>query len=295
MFHLKKTHLHRRSKKNIVVPGSNPFDSDQESNKKTHQPFSHIASSEPILIHGQDSRIKLFEDSGNKVKPSSHTVLWSAKSRYKNDFTNSGGLENQSVQELENYAEYKAEETTKTVNSCLKIAENMRDDATKTLVALHHQGEQINRTHAAAANIDYDLSRGEKLLGSLGGFFSKKWKPTKTRKISGPIATEDENKGRGVHLKQHEKLGLNNASKGKTNARTTYPEPNDVYQKVEVERAKQDDALSGLSNILDELKDMAIGMRSELDRGLDPIINDVDELNFRLKGANKRGRHILGK
>ncbi|PQP91606.1 uncharacterized protein Pyn_30532 [Prunus yedoensis var. nudiflora] len=70
------------------------------------------------------------------------------------------GIENQSVQELEKYAVYKAEETTQSVNNCLRIAENIREDATKTLDMLHAQGEQITRTHMAAVDIDKDLSRG---------------------------------------------------------------------------------------------------------------------------------------
>lgn len=35
---------------------------------------------------------------------------------------------------------------------------------------------------------------------------------------------------------------------------------------IQVEKNKQDDALSDLSNVLDQLKDMAHGMGSELDR-----------------------------
>lgn len=68
-------------------------------------------------------------------------------------------MDNQNVEELENYAVYKSEETTKTVDNCLKIVEGIRDDATKTLVTLHQQGEQIRRTHDEAVHIDYDLSR----------------------------------------------------------------------------------------------------------------------------------------
>jgi hypothetical protein len=78
---------------------------------------------------------------------------------YKNDFRDSGGLENQSVQELEKYATYKAEETTKSVNNCLRIAEDIRQDATRTLDMLHAQGEQITRTHNMAVDMDKDLGK----------------------------------------------------------------------------------------------------------------------------------------
>ena len=64
-----------------------------------------------------------------------------------------------SVQELESYAVNKAEDTTKSVNNCLKIAEDIRQDATRTLDTLHQQGEQIHRTHMMAADMDKDLSK----------------------------------------------------------------------------------------------------------------------------------------
>lgn len=94
-----------------------------------------------------------------------------------------------------------------------------------------------------------------------------------------------------------------------------------------MEKAEQDDALSDLSNILGDLKGMAVDMGSELDRlvalyqiltnahthtqclsrysnnfykcrqnkSLDHLDADVDELNSRVKGANQRARHLLGK
>jgi synaptosomal-associated protein 25 len=71
----------------------------------------------------------------------------------------SGGFENKSLQELEDYAVHKVEETTKSVQNCLKIAENIRENATTTFVTLHQQGEQITRTHQVAADIDRHLSR----------------------------------------------------------------------------------------------------------------------------------------
>lgn len=79
--------------------------------------------------------------------------------RYRNDFSGSEGIENQSVQEVEEYAACKSEETTKKVNGCLRIAEEIRESASRTLVMLHQQGQQITRTHKTAVDIDYDLSR----------------------------------------------------------------------------------------------------------------------------------------
>ncbi|CDY47025.1 BnaC02g42100D [Brassica napus] len=218
--------------------------------------------------------------------------------QYKNNFNDSGGVENQSVQELEGYAVYKAEETTKSVQGSLKVAEEIRSDATRTLVMLHDQGEQITRTHHKAAEIDHDLSRGEKLLGSLGGMFSKTWKPKKTRPINGPVITRDHSPTRRVnHLEKREKLGLS-PPKAQSRTREPLPESADAYQRVEMEKAKQDDGLSDLSDLLGELKNMAVDMGSEIGRqkdGLDYLHDDVDELNYRVQQSNQRASRLLRK
>ncbi|KAI3454832.1 hypothetical protein Pfo_011495 [Paulownia fortunei] len=305
MFGLKKSPLYGVSKHNAASPGlsvnthANPFDSDDELDNKQTLKNSGRTSSEPSLFTS-DLSTNPFDDGEIKGISSSQSYLSSAaKNRYKNNFHDLGGPENQTLEELENYAVYKAEETTKTVNNCLKIAEDIREDATKTLVTLHQQGEQITRTHMVAADMDHDLSRGEKLLGSLGGIFSKTWKPKMTRPITGPIITKDDPVQRkGNHLEQRERLGLTSASKERSHTRTPPPEPTNALQKVEVEKVKQDDAFTDLSNILGELKDMAIDMGSEIDRqnkALDHVQDDVEELNFRVKGANQRTRRLLGK
>ncbi|GAB4829066.1 SNAP25 ous protein [Ancistrocladus abbreviatus] len=144
-------------------------------NPVTHQPLlipPGRTSPEPIPISPDSD-----DDDWGKQPASSTTSPYRPptavqKNRYKNDFRDSGGLENQSLQELENYAVFKAEETTSTVNNCLSIAEDTREDAARTLDTLHQQGEQITRTHQMAVNIDRDLSKGEKLLSSIGEMFT---------------------------------------------------------------------------------------------------------------------------
>ncbi|XP_010527952.1 PREDICTED: putative SNAP25 homologous protein SNAP30 isoform X2 [Tarenaya hassleriana] len=219
---------------------------------------------------------------------------------YKSEFRDSGGLQSQTTEELENYAVYKAEETTKNVNNCLKIAEDIRSDATRTLDMLHQQGEQINRTHVMAIEMDKDLSRGEKLLNNLGGMFSKPWKPKKNKQITGPMITPDNPSKQSENRKeQREKLGLVPAgNKGRSHSQTPPPEPTNALQRVEQEKAKQEDGLSDLNDILGDMKSMAVDMGSELDRqnkALDHLSDDVDELNSRVKGANQRARHLLSK
>ncbi|KAI6686352.1 hypothetical protein NL676_032265 [Syzygium grande] len=183
--------------------------------------------------------------------------------RYKNDFRESGGLENQSVQELENYAVYKAEETTSTVNNCLKIAEDIREDATRTLDMLHQQGEQIRRTHDMVAD------QGKGLVVRLR-------LPTNAlQKVEVCDLTS---------LFHSDSSLLSICSQG--------------FFGRQVEKAKQDDALSDLSNVLSELKSMAVDMGGELDRpnkALNHLSDDVDELNSQVKGANQRTHRLLGK
>ncbi|RDX86280.1 SNAP25-likeous protein SNAP33 [Mucuna pruriens] len=291
------------AKPSSIESWTNPFDSDDEAKDTKRYSSSKKASSERALVTLEVNTNPFNDDdieANKKSSLSSYAFRSADRNRYKNNFRDAGGLENQSVQELEGYAVYKAEETTNSVNNCLKIAENIREDATKTLVTLHQQGEQITRSHHVAADIDHDLSRGEKLLGSLGGLFSKTWKPKKTRAITGPVIVGDDPvRSKGNHLEQREKLGLTtSAPKGQSKLRTPPQEPTNALEKVEVEKRKQDDALSDLSDLLGELKGMAVDMGSEIERhnkALNHLYDDVDELNFRMKGANQRGRRLLGK
>ncbi|CAI9756165.1 unnamed protein product [Fraxinus pennsylvanica] len=253
---------------------SNLFDSDTESDKVNAITPARRTSSEPILVTPSSKSSNFDDDDYFGRGPPS-------KIKQKKD------LETMSVQELESYAVNQAEETTKSVNNCVKIAEDIRQDATRTLDTLHQQGEQIHRTHEMALDMDRDLSRGEKLLNNLGGMFSKPWKPKKTRNITGPLTSKDDNdKGKRARKEQREKLGLGGAPKG---SRTPPPEPTNAMQQVEFEKAKQDDSLSDLSNILGDLKGMAVDMGSELNRqnkSLDHLSDDVDELNSRVKAQS---------
>lgn len=210
-------------------------------------------------------------------------------------FQQSGLHEDQTLEELEKHAVRAAEEATKKINCCLKAAEEIGEDAAWTLANLNQQGQQITRTHATAASIDPDLSRGEKLLGSLGGLFSKPWKPVKSRKIQGPVLTRaDSLTRRGNHMEQRQKLGL--TPRSQSNPRQIRAEPPSALGKVQLEKEKQEAALSGLSNLVVELKTMAVDMGDKINsqnKALDHMQTDVDELNFRIKGANIRARQLL--
>ncbi|CAL9052564.1 SNAP25 homologous protein SNAP32-like [Musa acuminata AAA Group] len=291
------------NKQHHAKPGpsrNNPFESVSDSELDLN--INSAKTSSAPLVSKAKMKSNQFGENVNEEIGWESSAAWgysAAKNSYKNDFRDSGGIENQSVQELENYAVYKAEETTNKLNGCLRIAEEIREGATKTLVTLHQQGEQITRTHQTAADIEHDLSRGEKLLGNLGGLFSKKWKPKKTREIKGPLLTRDDSFiKRSSHLEQRQRLGLSAPLPRSEPRHFSSSEPTSTLEKVETEKAKQDDALSDLSNLLGDLKNMAIDMGSEIERqtaALDHMEDDVEEVNFRVKGANLRGRRLLRK
>ncbi|KAG2650495.1 hypothetical protein PVAP13_1NG160500 [Panicum virgatum] len=241
---------------------TNPFDSDSDDGDKKQQRPAQASSVPPPA----EQRVSLFgAGAGGQERGGLLSSLEAPRnSHYRNDFRDAGGLESQSVQELEGYATYKAEETTRRAQGCVTIAEEMRDTASKTLVTVHQQGQQIHRTHMMAVDIDQDLSRSEKLLGDLGGLFSKKWKPKKNGTIKGPMLSRDDSFiRRGSHLEQRQKLGL--VGQPRSDVREFHSEPTSALEKVEMEKAKQDEALSDLSDILTELKGMAVDMGSEIE------------------------------
>ncbi|KAL8091407.1 hypothetical protein AgCh_033862 [Apium graveolens] len=109
---------------------------------------------------------------------------------------------------------------------------------------------------------------------------------------------ENHTNSRATREKLGLSLGLSSGHKERTNSRIPPLQPTNVLQKVELEKFKQDDTLSDLSSLLGELKDMAIDMGSEIERHnklLKPMEDDVEKLNFRVKGANQRARRLLGK
>uniref|UniRef100_A0A803L7V2 t-SNARE coiled-coil homology domain-containing protein n=1 Tax=Chenopodium quinoa TaxID=63459 RepID=A0A803L7V2_CHEQI len=127
--------------------------------------------------------------------------------------------------------------------------------------------------------------------------FSKTWKPKKTRSITGPLMSPDV-PSKSATKEQKEKLKIAPVPKGKPSNKTPPSGQSATMQKVELEKEKQDDALSDLSNILGDLKGMAADMGSEHDKqnkALDHLDSDMDELNSRVKGANQRTRHLLNK
>lgn len=66
---------------------------------------------------------------------------------------------NQAVQDLERHAVKKSQETTSTLKNALRVANDTMGVGVETLVTLHDQGIQIERTHERAVDLDQHLSR----------------------------------------------------------------------------------------------------------------------------------------
>ncbi|CAM6105581.1 unnamed protein product [Calypogeia fissa] len=201
----------------------------------------------------------------------------------------------QSVEELEQYAVKKSQDTTSSIKNAIRIAEDTKGVATTTLETLHDQGEQIRRTHETAVRVDEELGRGEKLLGSLGGLFTMTWKPKKAHKITGPQYDAEQYR-RKNNLGERSALGLTGETPSRP--RQQLSGMSSAQAQLEMEKNAQDDALSDLSNVLGDLKGMTLEMGHEIERqngDLDRMHDDVHELNARVKGANNRTRHLLGR
>ncbi|KAK4756317.1 hypothetical protein SAY87_006444 [Trapa incisa] len=273
-----------------VASSSNPFDSDDEYDMGKHavNTSTRNASSNQPPTGEFDSK-NPFDHQETKGSCSSlpqNELSYARRNRYKNDFCGSGGFENQSIQELENYAVYKAKETTRDANNCVKIAEEIKDTATKILTKLDDERLLL---------ISITIS-----IRSLGCIWEKIGKPKKTRAIVGLEVVRDDDdddvQRKGNRLQQREKLDPSTTQKKRPNS-TSPSEPASSLQKIEDEKAKQD-TLSVLSNILGDMKNLAIEMRSEIDRqtkAMEPFNDDVDELNYRVKQANERGGRLLKK
>lgn len=136
---------------------ASPLHSQAGSEKQNEMTPARRTSSEPVLIT-PDLKSNLSDDDDDDYfgrRPPSSTT----KNRNKNNGRGKKDLDSMSVQELEDYAVNQAEDTTRSVNNCLKIAEDIREDGSRTLETLHHQGEQINRTHMMAVDMDRDLHK----------------------------------------------------------------------------------------------------------------------------------------
>ncbi|GAA0152074.1 SNARE protein [Lithospermum erythrorhizon] len=133
------------------APAYNSKAKTPETGKQTPNPARRTSSEPDLLTPKKKSNYFDDDDDDDWGRPTS-----SSRTR------NSAGpqdFDSMSTQELEGYAVNRAEDTTNSVNNCLKIAEDIRGDASRTLETLHTQGEQIHRTHEMAVDMEKDLKK----------------------------------------------------------------------------------------------------------------------------------------
>ncbi|CAK9206124.1 unnamed protein product [Sphagnum troendelagicum] len=286
----------------------NPFDSDEE---ETTTSRARNARKEPVRRGGPTSS-SLAAAAASQTEELFSYGDSRPKSRYQSGNNNGGAYDdtyeshqgeadgeeyvNQAVLDLEKHALKKSQETTSTIKNCVRVAEDTMGIGVQTLITLHDQGIQIERTHEKAVQIDQHLSRGEKLLGSLGGVFSKSWKPKKTKKITGPMVRQVDNPQKKENPADRESLGLNGEAMNKKSGSSGMHDVTSVAGQLDAERDTQDDMLGELSTVISHMKEMSMDMNVEIQRqspGIDHLSEDIQELNSRVKRANVRGQRLL--
>ncbi|XP_040987638.1 SNAP25 homologous protein SNAP33-like [Juglans microcarpa x Juglans regia] len=142
----------------VVHSSSNPIDHVDELEDKQKQNSSRRSSSDPSLMTPNFGANPSDDDSWKTTSSlGAFSRLCSSSSIDVINASRLTALLSLAEGKYMNYAAYMTEGNTESVNRSLKIAEEKTEDATKTLVTLHHQGEQITRTPMVATDIDQNL------------------------------------------------------------------------------------------------------------------------------------------
>jgi synaptosomal-associated protein 25 len=159
----------------IPAKTSNPFDSDDEGSGDRQKRGNSVhaavvdkhghsrgASADGVMKRSDQQ--KRADPSPNLFKarrePSQESGGESSGPRFRDsEFRGREALEYKSMEDLEGYSVQKSRETTSSVENCVRVVGEIREEATQTLSALHQQGEQIKRTHEMAVDIDQNLSK----------------------------------------------------------------------------------------------------------------------------------------
>lgn len=211
-------------------------------------------------------------------------------------------METRSVDQLESYAILRSQDVSQNIRDCVKVAEETTGIASATMEMLHEQGGQIKRSHLAAVKVEEELSVGEKVLGSLGGLFSRRWKPKKGAKIKGPQEAPDsfkKKKAQAARAAMLSKEDFEEEDAKRARARANKFEGLSATEvQLEMEREHQDEALSGLGDIVGKLKDMTYVMNEEVEKqtaAIGGMEADVDAIDNRVKQAYNRTRYLVGR
>ncbi|KXJ25510.1 synaptosomal-associated protein 25 [Exaiptasia diaphana] len=186
------------------------------------------------------------------------------------------------------------DESLESTRRMLQMSEETQDIGIKTLVTLDEQGEQLDRVEEGLDQINADMREAERNLTGMEkccGLCVCPWKRRKNyEKSEAYKKAYKKNNEDGVVSSQP---GGYNTSTSRTDA------PSSGYVQRITNDAREDEMdenLGQVSNIIGNLKSMAVDMGNEIDtqnRQLERINAKAESNDARINVANKRARDIL--
>lgn len=197
------------------------------------------------------------------------------------------------LQEMRDRGNQVTDESLEATRRMLGTAEETQDVGIKTLVMLDEQGEQLDRIEGTMDDINIDMKEAERNLTNLekccglcvcpGRRASNFEKSDPYKKAYNRDAVVTKQPGQG---------GADGRQKGGSAPAGGY------IQRInnDAREDEMDENLGQVSNIVGNLKSMAVDMGKEIDtqnRQIDRINDKAESNDVRIGSANARARHIL--
>jgi len=191
-------------------------------------------------------------------------------------------------------------DTSQSLLNAKRAAAESEAIGVETLRALKEQGETLQRAHGKLEEASENLTRSEKILKKMGGWFSC-WKPEELNK-KGMLVRARSYVIPGMRidtLRANEStIGASSVARVKRDAdeegRGTEKMSNQEFFQgggYEAERLRQDKELDELSGLVGNLKNLSTALGAELeaqDPQIDDLGYDVEVTGARIKGAARR-------
>lgn len=186
------------------------------------------------------------------------------------------------------------DESLESTRRMLLLAEESQEVGIKTLVALDEQGEQLDRVEENLDQINVDMKEAERNLTGLEkccGLCVCPWRRGKNFEKTENYKRAFKSNDDGVVSSQPGVRYQQDGNRGET-PKTGY------VQKItgDAREDEMDENLGQVSNIVGNLKSMAMDMGNEIDtqnRQLDRINAKAEANDLRIQQANTRARDIL--
>ncbi|XP_032240260.1 synaptosomal-associated protein 25 [Nematostella vectensis] len=188
------------------------------------------------------------------------------------------------------------DESLESTRRMLRMAEESQDTGIKTMVMIDEQGEQLDRVEEGLDQINADMKEAERNLTGMEkccGLCVCPWKKSKRYEKSDTYkkAFKNNHNEDGVVSSQPVRYGQGSSTDG------SGPSGGYIQRITNDDREDEmDENLGQVSNIIGNLKSMAVDMGQELEtqnRQLDRINAKAESNDTRIHVANKRARDIL--